>query len=92
MPAPPVPVRVLAALAALTAVAATLRHLHRLRRALDAERAARRLTDGQQHRDWEAFTIRLDAAVRAHRAVAEADQVLTDALTTHRDPEGGSHP
>lgn len=87
MPAPPI--RFLAALAACTTVAAGLHHLHRLRRALDAERAARRLTDGIQHRDFEAFTVRLDAAVRAHHAMTQADLVLTEALAAHHDPEGG---
>lgn len=93
MPAPPIS-RV-AALAALTAAgAAAFYRLHRMRRALDAERAARRLTAGQHHHDWQAFHHRLHTAVHAHRTIAEADQVLTDALTTHThlDPEGGHHP
>ena len=90
MPAPPI--RYLAALAACTTVAAGLYQLHRLRRALDAERAARRLTTGIQHRDMQAFTHRLAAAVHAHRALGEADLVLTEALATHHqpDPEGGT--
>ncbi|MGW0948458.1 hypothetical protein ACWD4O_38710 [Streptomyces sp. NPDC002623] len=88
MPAPPI--RFLAALAACTTVAASLYRLHRLRRALDAERAARRITGQLQHRDLQAFSVRLAAAVHAHHAVSEADLVLTEALATHsHHPEGG---
>jgi hypothetical protein len=89
VPAPPV--RYLAALAATTVAAAGLYHLHCLRRALDAERAARRLTSGLHTRDMDAFTHRLTAAVDAHRTITEADLVLTQALAAHHpDPEGGS--
>lgn len=88
MPAPPI--RYLAALAACTTVAAGLYQLHRLRRALDAERAARRLTGGLHSRDWEAFTRRLTVAVAAQHALGEADLVLSEALATHHDPEGGT--
>lgn len=88
MPAPPV--RLLAALAATLTTAAGLYHLHRLRRALDAERAARRLTSGLHTRDFAAFTHRLNAAIDAHHTITEADLVLTEALATHHhDPEGG---
>lgn len=87
MPAPPI--QRVAALAALTAAAVTLYRLHRLRRALDAERAARRLTAGLHHQDLTAFTSRITAAVRAHQTLGEADHVLTEALAAHHDPEGG---
>ena len=90
MPAPPYLLRVAALAALTTACAATAYRLHRLRRALDAERAARRLTGRLQHRDLEAFTTRITAAVHAHRAVTEADLVLSEALAAHHDPEGGT--
>ncbi|KPI31374.1 hypothetical protein OV320_2590 [Actinobacteria bacterium OV320] len=88
MPAPPI--RYLAALAATTVAAAGLYHLHRLRRALDAERAAGRLTSSLHTRDMDAFTHRLTQAVHAHHAVTQADLVLTEALAAHHNPEGGT--
>lgn len=84
---------ILIPVAALTlggAATAVLYRLRRLRRALDAERAARRLTDRLQQRDMETFADRLEAAVQAQRALAEAQQILDTALTAHH-PEGG-HP
>lgn len=89
MPARPIPV--LTALAALAGVVCTARHLILLRRALDAERAARRLTAGLHQRDLEAFTIQLRRAVAAQHVISQADLVLDSALATHHhDPEGGS--
>lgn len=100
MPASRIPVLV-AALAALTGAAFGVHRLHRLRRALYAERAARRLTDASHHHDLHTLTQalhrRLDAATRAGQALADADTVLTVALTAHdhdddRNPEGGTTP
>lgn len=88
MPARPIPV--LTALAALVGVACTVRHLVLLRRALDAERAARRLTAGLHQQDLEAFTVRLHRAIAAEHVISQADLVLDSALATHHDPEGGS--
>lgn len=86
MPALPI---VLAALAALVAASAVY-HLHRLRRALIAERAARRLTAGMHARDMQAFTVRLNAALGARAVLTEADRILDAALVAaHHDPEGG---
>ena len=82
---------VVAALAALVAGAAS-RVCVRKRRALVAERAARRLTDGMQARDMEAFTVRLNALVGARAVLTEADLILDTALAVHHPyyPEGGS--
>lgn len=89
MPARPIPV--LTALAALVGVACTVRHLILLRRALDAERAARRLTAGLHQQDLAAFTVRLHRALDAQHVISQADLVLDSALATHHhDPEGGS--
>lgn len=88
MPARPIPVVV--ALAALAGAACAARHFYLLRRALDAERAARRLTAGLHQRDWEALTLRLHEAVAAQHVLGQADLVLDSALATHHDPEGGS--
>ena len=65
--------------------------LHRVRRALIAERASRRLTDGMRHRDMEAFQLRLEAALGTRAVLTEADRILDSALASHLDrPEGGS--
>ncbi|MFI2620432.1 hypothetical protein [Streptomyces sp. NPDC018584] len=85
------PTAMLAALTTLVLIAATIRH-RRLRRALHAERAARRLADAAHHRDLNAFTRRLHAAIGTHHVLAEADLILDAALATHLDdphPEGG---
>jgi hypothetical protein len=82
-------ISVVAALAALTGLAAGAYRLHLLRRALDAERAARRLTDGLHHRDMDTFVSRLHHAVHAGAALREANTVLDTALHDHRHPEGG---
>lgn len=79
---------VVAALAAVAVCVAV--HLHRLRRALIAERAARRLAAGMHARDMAAFTVRLNAALGVSAVLTEADQILDDALVAaHHDPEGG---
>lgn len=88
MPASRIPV--VAAFAALAGAACGVRYLCRLRRALDAERAARRLTDGLYRRDLEAFTVRLHRAVDAQDVLSQAGLVLDSALASHFDPEGGS--
>ncbi|WP_042174602.1 hypothetical protein [Streptomyces sp. NBRC 110035] len=80
----------MAAFAALAGAACGARHFYQLRRALDAERAARRLTDGLHQQDLEAFTMRLHRSVQAQHALRQADLVLDSALATHHDPEGGS--
>ncbi|MCL8016942.1 hypothetical protein [Streptomyces sp. AS02] len=86
---PAVPI-VVAALAVLVVAASVAYHLHRLRRALIAERAARRLTAGMHARDMAAFTVRLNAALGARAVLTEADQILDAALVAaHHDPEGG---
>lgn len=92
MPARRIPaVPVVAALAALAGAACTARHLILLRRALDAERAARRLTAGLHQQDLAAFTVRLHRALDAQHVISQADLVLDSALATHHhDPEGGS--
>jgi hypothetical protein len=80
---------VVAALAVLVACAALYR-LHRERRALHAERAARRLAAGMQARDMEAFRVRVKALLEDRAVLAEAEQILDTALATHHNPEGGS--
>lgn len=80
---------VLAALAALGVAGAAAHQVVKTRRALIAERAARRLTAGMQARDFDALSRRLNAAVYADQVLAEADLVLNSALATHR-PEGGA--
>ncbi|MFD5848316.1 hypothetical protein [Streptomyces chartreusis] len=86
----PAPLIVLAALAVLAVVGAAV-HWYRLRRALIAERAARRLTAGMHARDMAAFTARLNAALGVSAVLTEADRILDDALVAaHYDPEGGS--
>ncbi|GAA3591243.1 hypothetical protein GCM10022295_86110 [Streptomyces osmaniensis] len=88
MPALPI---VVAALAVLAVGAALLRHIVRLRRALVAERAARRLTAGMHARDMAAFTARLNEALGVSAVLTEADRILDAALVAaaHHDPEGG---
>lgn len=83
---------VVAALAAVVVAGAASRVCVRKRRALVAERAARRLTDGVQARDMEAFTVRLNEAIGARAVLTEADLILDTALAVHHPyyPEGGS--
>lgn len=88
MPEPPV-VAVLAVLAAVVVAGWVAHRMFKLRRALDAERAARRLTAGMQARDLAAFQRQVDALRRDCAVLAEADRVLDSALA-HRT-EGG-HP
>ncbi|MER7090034.1 MULTISPECIES: hypothetical protein [Streptomyces rochei group] len=80
-------------LAALGVACGVVR-LVRLRRALDAERAARRLTDGLHHHDMSLLVDhvhrRIGPAVLAGAVLCEADQVLDSVLTAVHDPEGGS--
>lgn len=86
----PPTIAVLTAVLAGLALAAT--HVVRVRRALLAERAARRLADASHHRDLDAFTRRLHAAISAHQALTDADRALDAALAAHFDdphPEGG---
>jgi hypothetical protein len=85
VPEPPVCVAVLAALGV---AGVAVYRLHRVRRALIAERASRRLTDGMRHRDMEAFQLRLEAALGTRAVLTEADRILDSALTAHY-PEGG---
>lgn len=87
VPASRIPV--VAVLAAAAGAVCGARYLCRLRRALDAERAARRLSDGLHRQDLEAFTVRLHRAVDAQHALSQADLVLDSALASHLDPEGG---
>lgn len=90
MPARPIPVLpVVAALAALAGVASGARHLHRVRRALEAERAVRRLTAGMHQRDLEAVAVRINQLSGARAVLTEADLILDTALAAHHDPEGG---
>lgn len=83
-----------AALAAAVAVYAVVRRERRLYAQLARERASSRLTAGCLHRDMEAFQRRIGAVLAQRAVLAEADQVLTDALVhhSHVDPttEGGS--
>lgn len=84
----------LIAVAVLTTVVAGAAwyRLHRLRRALHAERAARRLTAGMHHRDMQAFHTRINALLEERAVIQQAEQVLDTALATHHsNPEGG-HP
>jgi hypothetical protein len=83
------PITVLTALAAFAGVAGGVWHLHRVRRALDAERAARRLTAGMHQRDMQAYAIRLNRAIGARAVLTEADLILDTALAAHHNPEGG---
>jgi hypothetical protein len=82
---------VLAALAvpAVVAVVGVAAYrLHRLRRALDAERAARRLTAGMRRRDIDALHQRVDGLLRDRAVLAEAERILDTELAAHRT-EGG---
>jgi hypothetical protein len=63
--------------------------LHRLRRALDAERAARRLTAGMRLRDIDALHRRVEGLLRDRAVLAEAERILDTELAAHRT-EGGS--
>lgn len=93
MPARSIPARPVVAVLAALAVACGVVRLVRLRRALDAERAARRLTDGLHHHDMtvvvDRLHRRLGPAVLAGAVLCEADHVLDSALSVP-DPEGGS--
>jgi len=80
---------------AAVAVYVLVRRDRRLHAALARERASSRLTAGCLHRDLEAFQHRIGVLVAQRAVLAEADQVLTDALvqhTTGSDPymEGGT--
>ncbi|WP_229892771.1 hypothetical protein, partial [Streptomyces tendae] len=82
-------IAVVASLAVLAGSVCAVRRMVHLRRALDAERAARRLTAGLHEQDLAAFTMRLNAAVCAQSALSQADLVLDSALADV-DLEGGS--
>lgn len=81
-------VMVVAVLAALGVAGAVVVRLHRVRRALVAERAARRLAAGMHARDIEAFRARLEAAVGARGVLEEADRIIDTALAAY-NMEGG---
>lgn len=78
---------VVAAFAALVACVALYR-LHRVRRALVAERAARRLAGQMQARDMDAFRDLVKALLQDRAVLKEAEQVLDSALASY-DLEGG---
>lgn len=91
------PVSVLVLLAAVLVVAGLLWLavvVRRLRRAVAAERAARRLTDAAHHRDARAYKRQIEVLSAGRGdfdALLEADAVLDAALAAHRtDPEGGT--
>jgi hypothetical protein len=87
----PATVLVLAALtipAVLAVVGVAAYRLHRLRRALDAERAARRLTAGMRRRDIDALHQRVEGLLRDRAVLAEAERILDIELAAHRT-EGG---
>lgn len=79
-----VPVAVAVAAVGVVGAAVVFRQRVVWRRALDRERAARRLTEGCLHRDLEAFRRRVDVLVArqspAHGVLEEADLVLDEAL------------
>jgi hypothetical protein len=79
---------VVAALAVLVACVALYR-LHHLRRALVAERAARRLAGQMQARDMDAFRDLVKALLQDREVLAEAEQILDTALASY-DLEGGA--
>lgn len=84
------PALIVVAALAVVAVVCVAVYLHRLRRALIAERAARRLAAGMHARDMAAFTRRLNAALGVSAVLTEADRILDAALlAAHHDPEGG---
>jgi hypothetical protein len=89
-----VPAHTVLALAALTipvvlaVVGVAAYRLHRLRRALDAERAARRLTAGMRLRDIDALHQRVEGLLRDRAVLAEAERILDTELAAHRT-EGG---
>lgn len=85
----PVVVVVVAAFAAVVVAGAAFYRLHRLRRALVAERAARRLTDGMQRRDVAALHRRIQELLRDRAVVEEAERVLDAALAHYSNQEGG---
>lgn len=92
MPARSIPARPVVAVLAVLVAAVGVARLVRLRRALDAERAARRLSDGMHHHDMTVIVDRLHRrlgpAVLAGAVLCEADQVL-DSVLSVSDPEGG---
>lgn len=88
----PATVCVLAALTVLAVVAGVggvAFRLHRLRRALDAERAARRLTAGVHARDMQAFHDRLQGLLQDRAVITAAEQILDDELAVQHRTEGG---
>jgi len=88
-----VPARRICVVAALTTVVvagAAAHQLAKTRRALYAERAARRLTAAMQARDLAAFQRQVEALRRDCAVVQAADRILDSALASHRT-EGG-HP
>lgn len=87
MPASRIPI-VVAAVAAVVVAGAAVHQVVKMRRALVAERAARRLAAGMYARDMQAFAVRLNAAVGARAVLTEADLILDTALATY-DTEGG---
>jgi hypothetical protein len=86
VPEPPV---VVAALAALAVVGVGAYRMYQLRRALDAERAARRLAAGMHARDMDAFHQRVNSLLQDRAVLSEAERVLDSALATHHRTEGG---
>lgn len=81
---------------AAVVVYAAVRRDRRLRERLAEERAAatsQRLMAGCVLRDLSAFRTRVDLALAERAVVAEADQVVSQALAVHLidpyDPEGG---
>jgi len=83
-----------AVFAAAVAVCAAVRREREVRRRLARESASARLMAGCAHRDNEAlrrdlevFRRRLNLELAGRQVVAEADQVLTEALATHTDSD-----
>ena len=89
MPATVFVLAALTTLAALAVVGFAVYRLHRLRRALDAERAARRLTAGVHARDMQAFHERIQGLLQDRAVINAAEQILDNELAAHHRPEGG---
>lgn len=88
------PALIVVAAFAVLAVVGVAVYLVRLRRALVAERAARRLMARIHAGDVAAltddFAARLNAALGVNAVLSEADRILDAALVAaHNDPEGG---